>query len=213
MANWVTISSFATAGGTLVLALATFASVRSANQAARTAERALQVNLRPLLVPSRPQDPPEKMMWHDRHWATIPGGRAGVEYADGNIYLAMSLRNVGSGIAVIHGWWTSATWEVADAGHGAPDDFRMQTRDLFIPAGDTSFWQGAIRDETDPDYPGLVESITLRRPISIELLYGDHEGGQRAISRFGLIPRSDEDDPGWMCTVIRHWNLDRPDPR
>jgi len=39
--DWVTISSLATAGGTLVLALATFASVRSANRSARVAEMAL----------------------------------------------------------------------------------------------------------------------------------------------------------------------------
>jgi len=38
MADWVTISSLATAGGTLVLAAGTFASVRSANRASRVAE-------------------------------------------------------------------------------------------------------------------------------------------------------------------------------
>jgi len=47
--DWPTISSLATAGGTLVLGVATFASVRSGNRAARTAERALQVGLRPVL--------------------------------------------------------------------------------------------------------------------------------------------------------------------
>jgi len=41
--NWVTISSLATAAGTMILAVATFASVRSANNAARVAERSLQV--------------------------------------------------------------------------------------------------------------------------------------------------------------------------
>src|ERR1039457_6034019 len=43
MADWVTISSLATAGGTLVLAVATFSSVRSANRSARVAERSLLV--------------------------------------------------------------------------------------------------------------------------------------------------------------------------
>jgi hypothetical protein len=52
MVDWVTISSLAAAGGTLVLAAATF-SVRSANRAARTAERALQVGLRPPCAPGR----------------------------------------------------------------------------------------------------------------------------------------------------------------
>jgi hypothetical protein len=61
MADWVTISSLATAGGTLVLAGATFAAVRSANRSARVAERSMLAGLRPLLMPSRLQDPPQKV--------------------------------------------------------------------------------------------------------------------------------------------------------
>ena len=45
MADWVTISALATAGGTLVLAGATFSSVKSANRAARVAERSLLAGL------------------------------------------------------------------------------------------------------------------------------------------------------------------------
>jgi hypothetical protein len=77
MTDWATISSMATAGATLVLAVGTFASVRSANQAARTAERALLAGLRPVLVPSRLEDPPDKIAWADNHWARLTGGRAG----------------------------------------------------------------------------------------------------------------------------------------
>ena len=46
--------------------------------------------------------------------------------------------------------------------------------------------------------------------LTIDLLYGDHEGGQRTISRFGMTPR---EDGQWTCGVIRHWSLDTPDPR
>ena len=79
MADWVTISSLATAGGTLVLAIATFASVRSSHRAARIAEQALLLGQRPLLMPSRLDDPPEKIMWVDEHWARLEGGRAAAE--------------------------------------------------------------------------------------------------------------------------------------
>jgi len=48
--DWTTVASLATAAGTLVLAVATFAAVRSANQAARTAEHSLLANLRPLFA-------------------------------------------------------------------------------------------------------------------------------------------------------------------
>jgi hypothetical protein len=59
--NWATISSLATGAGTLVLAIATFWAVRSANRAARVAEQALLSNMRPLLVPSRLDDPAQKI--------------------------------------------------------------------------------------------------------------------------------------------------------
>ncbi len=57
MADWVTISALATAGGTLVLAVATFSSVRSSNRSARVAERALMAGLRPVLMPSHLEGP------------------------------------------------------------------------------------------------------------------------------------------------------------
>jgi hypothetical protein len=209
--DWTTISSLATAGGTLVLAVATFSSVRSANRAARTAERALQVGLRPVLVASRLQDPDEKIMWVDRHWAKVPGGHASVEIANDIVYLAISVRNVGSGIGVLHGWhpWVGGTG--AAQAHLPPEEFRMQMKDMYVAPGDTSFWQGAIRERDDPHYGGIRQTIEQREMFTIDLLYGDHEGGQRTISRFGVVPS--EIDEGWLCSVARHWNLDRQDPR
>src|SRR5579864_8973823 len=105
MADWVTISALATGGGTLVLAVATFASVRSANRAARAAERSLRAGLRPLLVPSRPEDPPQKVGFVDDHFVHLDGGAASAEVGDGAIYLALALRNAGSGIAVLDRWY------------------------------------------------------------------------------------------------------------
>jgi hypothetical protein len=54
------------------------------------------------------------------------------------------------------------------------------------------------------------DAVIERRALTLDLLYGDHEGGQRTVSRFGLIPT---DDGQWLVSVARHWNLDRPDPR
>jgi hypothetical protein len=212
VADWATISSLATAGGTLVLAVATFASVRSANQAARTAERALQINLRPLLVPSRLEDPGEKIMWVDGHRTHLRGGRACVEVEDGVVYLAMSLRNVGNGIAVLHGWHPLPRAAFAAPDHADPEGFRRLTRDLYVAASDVGFWQGAVRDPEDEFQVELIEAIKERHPLTVELMYGDHEGGQRMISRFTLTA-GEGGEPVWLCSVARHWNLDRPDPR
>lgn len=104
MADWVTISSLATAGGTLVLAVATFSSVRSGHRAARATERALLAGIRPVLVPSRMEDPPVKIGFVDDHWVRLSGGDGSAEVTDDAIYLAIALRNVGSGLAVLDRW-------------------------------------------------------------------------------------------------------------
>jgi len=209
MADWTTIASLATAGGTLVLALATFAAVRSANRSARLAEYSMQIVIRPLLMPSRLEDVAQKIMWGDEHWALFPGAGATVEIVDDNVYLAMSLRNAGSGIGVIHGWHLGLHDVHTQHAHAEPDEFRPQLRDLYVPGGDISFWQAAIRDQDDPEYAPLVEAIRSPRLFLVELLYTDHEGGQSAITEFLLAPGKER----WLCSAIRHWNLDRPDPR
>ena len=210
MADWATISSLATAGGTLVLAVATFASVRSANRAARVAERSFDVGLRPILMASRLEDPAEKIMWADGHWATLRGGRACVESADGVIYLAMPLRNTGNGIAVLRGWHAHPRLVMADTPPAPVAKFRPQTRDLYIPANGISFWQGALRSGDGEVYEQMLATAGGREGFAIDLLYSDHEGGQRVISRFTVMPR---DGDGWLCSVVRHWHLDRADPR
>src|SRR5205823_9882035 len=106
--DWPTVASLATAAGTLVLAGATFVSVRSANRAARVAERSLLAGLRPLIVPSRSEDPTLKVVWQDDYKVVLAGGRGAAEEADGAIYLAASVRNSGAGIAVLHSWYPIA---------------------------------------------------------------------------------------------------------
>jgi hypothetical protein len=213
-----TIASLATAGGTLVLALATFSSTRSANRAARVSERALNVGLRPVLFNARPQDPPQKVGFIDDHWLVLRDGLAAVQEDDDKLYLAIPLRNVASGIAVLHGWYLwpqRATAELAAPIEAADEDFHRLSRDLYVPAGDVSFWQAAVRDPEDPLYAPLREAIRARTGISVDIVYGDHEGGQRTITRFFLSPRAhtDEDLWLWLCSTSRHWNLDREDPR
>lgn len=127
------ISSLATAAGTLVLAAATFAAVRSANRAARATERALLAGIRPVLVASRMEDPPEKVGFVDDHWVEVSGGRAVAEATDDAVYLAIALRNVGSGLAVLDRWDFYAESGAGDFPHREPEAFRRSTRDLYVP--------------------------------------------------------------------------------
>jgi hypothetical protein len=210
MVDWTVVASLATAAGTLALAAATLVAVRSANRSARLAEYSMQIGIRPLLMPSRLEDATQKIMWGDGHWAALQGGGSVVEIVDGNIYLAMSLHNSGSGIAVIHGWHLRLGELVSDHPHAEPNEFRPQTRDLYVPGDGIAFWQAAIRDRDDPEYTLLFETIRAARVFAIELLYTDEEGRQRTIGMYAIARLGEE---RWLCSMVRHWNLDRPDPR
>jgi hypothetical protein len=212
MTDWATtISSLVTGAGTLVLAIATFQAVRSANKAARVAEQALLVGVRPLLVPSRLDDVQQKVFYGDGKYELIQGGRGAAEVDGGNVYLGISVRNAGRGIGVLHGWRFAVGRQPMD-GHPPLSEFHQHQRDIFIAPNDIGFWQAAFRDEGDPQYGEAIAAVRSREMLTIDVLYGDHEGGQRAISRFTLQPRGD-DDPVWLASVVRHWNIDRPDPR
>lgn len=209
-ADWVTISSLATGAGTLVLAVATFASVRSANRAARVAEDSLLASVRPLLLPSRQGDEPLKVGFADNHWVRVTGGAGTVEVSDEAVYLTMSLRNAGNGIAVLDGWRIERAAGFGLAERPELTDFRHLTRDLYIASGDVYFWQGAIRDRQDPDRQVITDRLAAEDRIVIDLLYSDQHGGQRVISRFSLLPRGED---GFILSLSRQWNVDRPDPR
>ena len=171
-------------------------------------ERALLASIRPLLVPSRLEDPAEKIGFVDEHWVKVGGGRGVVEVTDDVIYLAIALRNVGSGLAFLDRW---------DLHTGRPrtnapdiDDFRRLQRDIYVPAGDHGFWQGALRDPSEPMFAAVREAVASKQTITVDLLYADQEGGQRTVSRFALFLTSDGQP---LASVGRHWNLDRADPR
>ena len=209
MADWVTISALATAGGTFALAATTYASVRSANRAARAAERSLLAELRPLLVESSEQDPVQHVNFIDVAAIEAPGGGAGVEVREGNVYIVLSLRNVGPGIGVLHGGTVFRDIRRGLEGPTSLDGFRMLTRDIYIPSGKIGFWQIAYRDREADERRELLTAIR-EGELGADVLYGDFEGGQRTVTRFRLIR---QDDDVWHVSAVRHWQMDRDAPR
>jgi hypothetical protein len=224
--EWATVADLATALGTLILAVATFSSVRSSNVMAKVAQQQLLVQLRPVLAPSRREDPTLKVNFGDLKWVKIPGGGAVGEVGPGDgstgpdtqvIYLAIALRNAGNGIAVLYGW-RFFPGAHRDDEHAPLEEFQRQTRDLFIPVGDVGFWQGAFRDTAAAGYQQARTTIEAREPWTVELLYTDHEGGQRAVTRFLVLPVSHQTegaDTGrsWLAAANRHWSIDGPNRR
>jgi hypothetical protein len=213
--EWSTIASLATAGGTLVLALATFASIRSANRsarisefAARTAERSLLAGQRPLLMNSRLQDPQQKIQYPEGIKLTVDGGMAALEVTDSVVYLAVSVRNVGAGVAVLHGWHVLVGRQT-ERSHPPLEEFTAQNLDIYVAPGDNGLWLSALRDPTADTFQAVTNAVKAGDPLVINLLYGDFEGGQRVITQISLRQASER----WLAQATRHFNVDRPDPR
>ena len=216
MADWVTISALASAGGTLVLAGVTVASVRSANRAARVAEQSLLAAQRPLLVASRAEDAPVRAGFQDGVWFQVPGGQGVAHARDEAAYFVIAVRNVGTGIAVLHGWHLIPELILERGAHIDPPplaEFITLTRDLYVAPDDVGFWQGSFRDPASEGYRSARAAIEASKSMGVDILYGNFEGGDRMISRFMLTPKQTEDGVSWYASVGRHWNVDRPDPR
>jgi hypothetical protein len=208
--DWVAIASVATAAATLVLATATFSSVRSANRTARAAEQSLAAQLWPLLAPAKSDDPEQKVMFQDRYKVMVPGGQGAAEATPDAVYLAIAIRNYGPGLAILDRWSYGTGRKLGTVGPDPESSFRRLTRDLYVAPGDVGFWQGAIRDPADPAFAEATAAINRREEMTIEMLYSDHLGNQRTVSRFVMFPGT---EGRWIVTASRHFNLDRPDPR
>ncbi|MBV1855263.1 hypothetical protein [Catellatospora tritici] len=212
MVDWVTVADLGTAAGTALLAVASFASTRSASRATANAERALLESLRPILLPSRWEDPTQEIRFLDGRWFPVHGGRAALEITDTVVYLVMSVRNAGRGLAVLHGWDMPAE---EHSPHRDPADFRRLNRDVYVSAGDLGFSQVTVRDPTSPEFGAICAVVAAGGELWLDILYGDAERTQRVITRFVVSrsPVQDAAEHDWALTANRHWNLDRPDPR
>jgi hypothetical protein len=139
---------------------------------------------------------------------TVTGGAATLEVADGAVYMVISVRNVGTGLAVMHGWHVEGG-VLPQLTHPPLKEFTAQTRDIYVAPGDVGFWQGALRDPATARFKAVAGAVEAGDPIMLSVLYGDWEGGQRVISQFALRRANDR----WLTTTGRHFNVDRPEPR
>jgi hypothetical protein len=116
----------------------------------------MMIGTKPVLIPSREEDPVQRLRFGDGTFLNIAGNGAAAEQHDGRIHMGIGLRNGGAGLAVILGWRArTQAGEEARTGESVVGrqgevptpslaDFRRQQLDLYIPAGETGFWQGGL---------------------------------------------------------------------
>src|SRR5215475_1483814 len=124
------------------------------------------------------QDPAQKIEFLEGNWVTVPGGEAVMDATEGAIYMAVSVRNVGTGLAVMHGWHVKAGRQT-ERSHAPLEEFTAQIRDIYVASGDIGLWQGAERDPATDAFKALAPTVAAGGDITLSMLYGDFEGGQR----------------------------------
>jgi hypothetical protein len=213
---WGTLADVGTAAGTLVLAGATFVAVRAAARSTRIAERALLAAQRPVLAPGGPDDSAVSVQFADGRVFPVGNGHALVQLDEGVIYLAIPLCNVGAGLAMLRGYRIQGepAGEIAQDPRGIArhlrDDplpqlraFSPQQRDLLIGTSRVGFWQAAFRDPETPVHKEIARAAETGGRITVDVLYGDHEGNQPSVTRFVLLPEAGS----WRCDATRYWGL------
>jgi hypothetical protein len=137
---------------------------------------------------------------------SVRDGGAAVE-ADGDVvYRALSLRNVGSGIAVLQAWQAQDGMLSAVAPPAAVDEFRSLTRDDYLAGGNV----GSGGELCETPTIRCTRSSPWPHAFSVELLYTDQVGEQRTVSGFAVLSA---DAGGWISAVGRHRYLDAAAPR
>ena len=215
MTAWVTLADIGTAAGTLVLAGATFVAVRAAARSTSIAERALLAGQRAVLAPGGPDDA-ANVQFADGRVFPVGNGHALVQQDTGVIYLAIPLCNVEAGLAMLRGYRLQGepAVDVAQDPRGParhlrgdpspePRTFSPQQRDLLISTGRAGFWQAALRDPETPLYKEIAGAAETGGRVTVDVLYGDHEGGQPWVTRFVLLPEAGS----WRCDATRYWSL------
>jgi hypothetical protein len=155
---------------------------------------------------TRPDDPPEAVTFSDGVMLMAPGGSAVLEERDGNLYLALAVRNVGTGLAVLRAGHVAIMSLGDEVWPPEPESFRALQRDIYIPPGDQGFWQIGVRSVDDPFRSPLATAVADRQPLLVTIGYGDHLGGHPTWTRFGVTPG---DDGSWITTVNRHAGIAR----
>ena len=89
---------------------------------------------------------------------------------------------------MLHGWHFVNEAYTGETAHPPLEDFRRLTRDLYIAPGEIGFWQGAFRDPEEAAFAEARSAVEEPRRFGLDVLYGDHELGQRSITRFSMVP-------------------------
>jgi len=193
---------------TLAVAVATALLAYAAWLAARTASRQLSRDMRPVVIPSKPDERTRRGRF--ANGTLVPESEEAVyAHKEGTTnYLGVCLRNIGTGIAVVRGLKLC----LAEDGEEQPTaaEFAYTERAIYMAPTDTAYLTNLVED-TDEEWfgPALTVGITDQLAMAVFFLYTDLTNNQPAITRMEL--RYDANAHAYYAAELRHWAVKRRD--
>ena len=124
------------------------------------------------------------------------------------LYWDSNSTTAGAGTTPSGTWGVSTFWSTDSTGNSATANTTTTVLDtLTFSAGTDGIGSPTVTVSGTQNAQTLsIEEGTF----TVEVLYGDYEGGQRVISRYGIRR---EPDGAWHTSTGLHHQLDRVDPR
>lgn len=117
------------------------------------------------------------------------------------VYLAVSIRNVGSGVAVLHGWHVQAGLQTQRS-HPPLEEFTTQNLDIYVAPDGNGLWLSALRDPA----PGLITApqcwLFSARWLRLSDMTENNAAREVCIWTYWVRPEAEE---GFKALLARHW--------
>jgi hypothetical protein len=192
-------ATLAIAGTTVLVAItAAWSALLSARQMKR--------NLLPIVVPAKPDGGTRVARFSPAKHEVLENADSFSESADGVVYLAFCVRNIGSGVAVIKGIAARLSSEVLDIAPEempSPMGLMRVLRAYYIGPGETTYLPIQIHESNPMAWQAMVEAITAKHNLLLDLVYSDHAGRQLTVSRVELRWATDVDR--FVARMVKYW--------
>jgi hypothetical protein len=199
--DWVAVATLVVAAATALLAYVSLL-------AARTASRQLSRDMRPVVVPSKPDDHTRRNRFGDGTLVPQSDEIIYTEIRDDSSYLGICLRNIGTGIAVVRGLKLCLAGE--EERQPGPSEFAFTEKAIYMAPADTAYLTN-LAQRTNEEWfgPALLKGIADHLNMSVHFLYTDMTNSQPSITRMEL-----HYDPGldtFYPAELRHWMVKQRD--
>jgi hypothetical protein len=192
-------ATIALAGTTMLVAVpAAWSALLSARQMKR--------NLLPIITPARPDGSKRVARFTPAKHVVLENADSFSQEDGERVYLAVCVRNIGSGVAVVRGVDANSTDEVKEL---APDGIPAlrglvrSERSLYLGPTEAAYLTMWATSSSSAGFDVVRRTVPAKGDLLLDLVYCDHAGRQLTVSRIELRWASDANR--YVARLVKYW--------